>query len=113
VLKQVPYPLDSLLKAADSLKLELSAEQQKAIAEASAKYRAFVDGRGDEFAALLTSNNGRPDMGALAPKLQTLNLSIVRELQGAVKAVEGILTPAQWAKVPDKIKFPFGQQQGG
>ena len=113
VLKQVPYPLDSLLKAADSLKLELSSEQQKAIAEASAKYRAFVDVRGDEFAALLTSNNGRPDMGALAPRMQTINLSIVRELQGAIKAVEGILTPAQWAKVPDKIKFPFGQQQGG
>lgn len=113
VLKQVPYPLDSLLKLADSLKLELSSDQRTGVADAATKYRLFVDARGDEFAVLLTSNNGRPDMGAIAPRIQTLNLAIVRELQGAIKKVEGILSAAQWAKVPDKIKFPFGQQAGG
>jgi hypothetical protein len=52
-------------------------------------------------------------MGAMAPKLQQVNIAIVRELQAGMKRVEGSLTPAQWAKVPDKIKFPFGQQPGG
>jgi hypothetical protein len=113
VLKQVPYPLDSLLRVADSLGLSLTTEQVAAINDASRKYRTFVLARGDDFALLLTSNNGRPDMGAIAPKLQTLNLSIVRELQAAIKQVESLLTPAQWAKVPDKIKYPFGQQGGG
>ncbi|MCA0377610.1 MAG: carboxypeptidase regulatory-like domain-containing protein [Gemmatimonadetes bacterium] len=113
VLKQVPYPVDSLLRKADSLQLGLSAEQVAQLQALGTRYRAYVDARGDEFAALLTSNNGRPDMGAIAPKLQQLNLGIVRELQTTLKQVEGVLTPAQWAKVPDKIRFPFGQQQPG
>ena len=62
---------------------------------------------------LLSANNGRPDMGAMAPRLQEINVSIVRELQQGMKRVEGTLTSAQWAKVPDKIKYPFGQQGGG
>ena len=84
-----------------------------AIAATAEHYRKFVDARGDELAVLLTANGGRPDMGAMAPKLQQVNVSIVRELQQGMKRVEGTLTPAQWAKVPDKIKYPFGQQPGG
>lgn len=113
VLSQVPYPFDSLLRKADSLALELTAEQRSVIAATAEHYRKFVDARGDELALLLTANGGRPDMGAMAPKLQQVNVSIVRELQQGMKRVEGTLTPAQWAKVPDKIKYPFGQQPGG
>jgi|JI10StandDraft_1071094.scaffolds.fasta_scaffold00832_16 hypothetical protein len=113
VLSQVPYPFDSLLRKADSLALELTAEQRSVIAATAEHYRKFVDARGDELAVLLTANGGRPDMGAMAPKLQQVNVSIVRELQQGMKRVEGTLTPAQWAKVPDKIKYPFGQQPGG
>jgi hypothetical protein len=113
VLKQVPYPIDSLLRVADSVALNLTDVQRTELARLNMQYRRFVDARGDEFAVLLSSNNGRPDMGAIAPRLQTLNLAIVRELQAMIKGVETALTPAQWAKVPDKIRFPFGQQGGG
>jgi len=113
VLKQVPYPLDSLTRIADSLGLALTPEQSAIIKSAGDKYRVFIDARGDEIARMLTANNGRPDMGVLGPKLQEINLAIVRELQASIKAVEAALTPAQWAKLPDKIKFPFGQQGGG
>lgn len=113
VLRQVPYPFDSLLKAADTLGVALTDAQRSTIAEVAARYRSFVDARGDEIVVLLSANNGRPDMGAMAPRLQEINVSIVRELQQGMKRVEGTLTSAQWAKVPDKIKYPFGQQGGG
>jgi Carboxypeptidase regulatory-like domain len=113
ILSQVPYPFDSLLKANDSLGINLTTEQRATIAQVATQYRTFVDARGDELATLLSANGGRPDMGAMAPKLQQVNIAIVRELQAGMKRVEGSLTPAQWAKVPDKIKFPFGQQPGG
>ncbi|MCC6242885.1 MAG: TonB-dependent receptor [Gemmatimonadaceae bacterium] len=113
VLRQVPYPFDSLLKAPDSLGIALTAAQRATIAEVAARYRTFVDARGDEIVVLLSANNGRPDMGAMAPRLQQINVSIVRELQQGMKTIEGALTPAQWAKIPDKIKYPFGQQGGG
>jgi len=112
LLRQVPYPLDTLLERADSLGLALTAPQRDAVHAAAAQYRVFVDARGDEIARMLTANNGRPDMGALGPRLQEINLAIVRELQRSLKTVEAALTPAQWAKLPDRIKFPFGQQGG-
>jgi hypothetical protein len=61
---------------------------------------------------MLTANGGRPDMGAIGPRLQEVNLAIVKALQQSIKTTETTLTPAQWAKLPDKIKYPFGQQGG-
>jgi hypothetical protein len=113
VLRQVPYPLDSLLKQADSLELALTAEQRATITAAGTKYRVFINARGEELATLLSANGGRPDMGVVGPKLQTVNVGIVRELQASIKLLEATLTPAQWAKVPEKVKFPLGQQPGG
>jgi hypothetical protein len=113
ILSQVPYPFDSLLKVADSLAIGLTPAQRTTIAEVATQYRVFVDARGDELAIILSANGGRPDMGAMAPKLQEVNVSIVRELQADMKRLEALLTVEQWAKVPDKIKFPFGQQPGG
>jgi hypothetical protein len=45
----------------------------------------------------------------MAPTLQQVNIVIVRELQQSVRNAEAALTPSQWAKVPDRIKFPVGQ----
>lgn len=112
VARQVPYPLDSLLRVADSLGLALTPAQQNAVQAAAKSYRTFVDVQIDEIVTMLTANGGRPDMGAIAPRLQQVNLAIVKELQNAIKAAEAALTPAQWAKLPDKIRFPFGQQGG-
>lgn len=113
VARQVPYPLDSLLRVADSLSLGLTAAQRDTIAAEAKRYRVVADARIDEIVAMLTSNGGRPDMGAIAPKLQAANLALVRAIQESLKAVERTLSPAQWTKLPDKIRFPFGQQQPG
>jgi hypothetical protein len=113
VARQVPYPLDSLLRVADSLALGLSAVQRDTIVSEAKRYRVIADARIDEIVGMLTSNNGRPDMGAIAPKLQQANIALVKAIQESLKNVERILSPAQWSKVPDKIRFPFGQQQPG
>jgi hypothetical protein len=113
VARQVPYPLDSLLRVADSLSLGLTSAQRDTITAEATRYRVIADARIDEIVSLLTSNGGRPDMGAIAPKLQQANLALVKAIQEAIKAVERVLTPAQWSTVPDKIRFPFGQQQPG
>jgi len=113
VARQVPFPLDSLLRVADSLSLGLSPSQRDTITAEAKRYRVVADARIDEIVGMLTSNGGRPDMGAIAPKLQEANLALVKAIQESIKAVERILTTVQWTKVPDKIRYPFGQQQPG
>ncbi|MBL0939994.1 MAG: TonB-dependent receptor [Gemmatimonadaceae bacterium] len=113
VVRQVPYPLDSLLRIADSVSLELTAAQRDSLSAEAKRYRIVADARVDDIVALLVSNGGRPDMGAIAPKLQQANLALVKAIQESIKMVERTLSPVQWAKVPDKIRFPFGQQQPG
>lgn len=113
VLRQVPYPLDSLLRVSDSLQLDLTPAQRETITAAGKQYRVVADARVDEIVAMLTSNGGRPDMGAIAPKLQQANLALVKAIQESIKTVENVLTPAQWAKLPERIRFPFGQQSPG
>lgn len=113
VVRQVPYPLDSLLRAADSLGLALTPAQRETIDAAARQYRTIAEARIDEIVGLVTSNGGRPDMGAIAPKLQQANLALVKAIQESLKQVEATLTPAQWSKLPDKIRYPFGQQSPG
>lgn len=113
VARQIPYPLDSLLRVADSLTLELTPAQRATITEANAQYRVAAEKGLDDIVALLTSNGGRPDLGAIAPKLQQANLVLVKAIQESLKTVERALTPAQWNRLPDRIRFPFGQQAPG
>lgn len=112
VLKQVPFLVDSLLKKADSLELALTDAQRTALAAEGARYRTVIDPPVVAIAALLAANDGRPDLGAIAPKLQEQNLVLVRLIQQSLANVKGVLTAEQWAKVPDKIRFPFGQAGG-
>ncbi len=113
VARQVPYPLDSLLRVSDSLQLDLAPTQRESIAAAAKQYRTIADARIDEIVGMLMSNGGRPDLGAIAPKLQQANLALVKAIQESLKTVESVLTPAQWGKLPERIRFPFGQQSPG
>jgi hypothetical protein len=109
ILKGVPYPVERILDAADSLTLDLTKDQRTNLTAIAAHYRTLVDSIGDAVAKLLAGGGAHPDLGAMAPKLQQVNIAIVKELQQSIKNAEGALTPAQWAKVPDRIKFPLGQ----
>jgi hypothetical protein len=113
VARQIPYPLDSLLRVADSLGLDLTPAQRTTITEANQQYRVAAEKGLDDIVALLTSNGGRPDLGAIAPRLQQANLVLVKAIQESLKTVERALTPVQWNKLPDRIRYPFGQQGPG
>jgi len=113
VARQIPYPLDSLLRVADSLGLELTPAQRTTITEANQQYRVAAEKGLDDIVALLTSNGGRPDLGAIAPRLQQANLVLVKAIQESLKIVERALTPVQWNRLPDRIRYPFGQQGPG
>jgi hypothetical protein len=112
VMKQVPFLVDSLLKKADSLALGLTDAQTAALTAEGTRYRAAIDPPVVAIAALLASNDGRPDLGAIGPKLQEQNLLLVRIIQQSLANVKNIVTPEQWAKIPDRIRYPFGQQGG-
>ena len=109
ILKGVPYPVQSILDKADSLQLDLTADQRTKLTAVAVRYHTVVDSIGDTVGKLLVAGGARADVGALAPVLQQVNIVIVRELQQSVKNAEAALTPAQWAKVPDRVKFPLGQ----
>jgi hypothetical protein len=110
VMRQVPFLVDSLLAKADSLALGVTDAQRLALLAEGTRYRTEIDPPVTGIAALLASNGGRPDMGAIGPKMQEQNLVLVRLIQQSLVRMQQLLTPEQWAKVPDKIRFPFGQQ---
>jgi hypothetical protein len=109
ILSGVPYPVKSILDKADSLQLSLTPDQKTKLSAVAARYQTVVDSIGDAVGKLLVAQGEHADVGAMAPMLQQVNIVIVRELQLSIKNAEAAVTPAQWAKVPDRIKFPIGQ----
>nr|MCU0623300.1 carboxypeptidase regulatory-like domain-containing protein [Gemmatimonadaceae bacterium] len=99
VLKQVPFLVDSLLKKADSLQLGLTAAQQQALTAEAARYRTAIDPPITAITAMLAANEGRPDLGAIGPKLQEQNLVLVRLIQQSLANMRAAVTPEQWAKI--------------
>lgn len=107
ILKGVPYPVQLLLDTAEVLQLNLTRDQRSKLGTIAARYKVQIDSVGTLIAELLVAAGPKPDLAALAPKIQTVNLGVIKALQQSVKDAEGALTPAQWAKVPDRIKLPL------
>lgn len=112
IARNVPMPGKQLLEQADSLKLELTPEQTGKLTLMQDAYAHQMDSVLTYVATVLRDAGPNPDVGALGPKLQSVNVGVVKALQQLLKDMQATLTPAQWAKVPDKIKFPLGQQPG-
>ena len=111
ILKNVPYPAQMLLDQADSLKLDLTAGEKSRLKTIAATYKQQIDSIGDVVGKLLLDAGPNPDLGALQPRFVSVNVFVVKILQQVVRDMQATLTAEQWAKVPDKIKFPLGQQQ--
>lgn len=107
ILKGVPYPVKQLLDQGDSLKLDLTRDQRKKLSDINAVYSKQIDSVGDVVAKMLLDAGPRPDLGALAPKLQGINMGVIGALQKSVKDAQAALTPEQWAKVPERIRLPL------
>ncbi len=107
---RLPNPADSVLAMRDSL--GLTADQQaklKVLADSvRAQHAALVEAIQNE----VTKAGPNPDptrlFAALRPQLQAVQVGT----QKAIAAVQAVLTPEQWAKVPERIRTPRRGQGG-
>jgi hypothetical protein len=109
ILAGVPYPVKLLLEQADSLKLNLTADQRAKLTVISTTYSRQIDSVGNVVAQMLLDAGPHPDLGALAPRIQAINIGVIKVLQQAVKDAQTTLSPEQWAKLPERIRLPFQQ----
>jgi hypothetical protein len=107
ILKGVPYPIKTLIEQADSLNLDLTRDQRVKLNAINATYTKQIDSVGDVVAKMLSDAGEHPDLGAMAPKLQAINLGVLKVLTQSIKDAQTALTPEQWAKVPERIRLPF------
>jgi hypothetical protein len=107
ILAGVPFPVKMLLEQADSLKLGLSTDQRAHLTVIADTYARQIDSVGAVVAQILIDAGPHPDLGALAPRMQSINLGVVKVLQQAVKDAQGVLSAEQWAKLPERIRFPL------
>jgi len=97
----------TLLEQADSLKLNLTRDQRTKLNTIESVYNRQIDSVGNMVAQILVEAGPRPDLGALGPKLQKVNLGVITVLQQSVKDAQNALSAEQWAKVPERIRLPL------
>ena len=112
--RAVPNPFRQILDMNDSLKLELTAEQK-------AKLTLMGDSlqvKADTLVGALAQTLGGTDTRSADPiQLGMRMRGRVQEGQAlatkAIRDAEAILTPEQWAKVPNTVKEPFRRRLDG
>jgi hypothetical protein len=87
--------------------LDLTRDQRVKLNAINATYTKQIDSVGDVVAKMLSDAGEHPDLGALAPKLQAINLGVLKVLTQSIKDAQTALSPEQWAKVPERIRLPF------
>jgi hypothetical protein len=107
----LPNPADSVLAMKDSL--GLTADQQ-------AKLRVLADSVTAEHKALaaaiqteVTKAGPNPDQIRMFAALRPLLQSAQAGVRKAIADVQAVLTPEQWARVPERIRTPRGRGAGG
>lgn len=105
-----PLPIAMTLAEADSLELNLTAEQLARLHVLDDSIRAQADTIVGAIAEILWSAGPNPDPGAVAPKLAKTQPEALGLIQNSAAALESILTPQQWALLPGRIKFPLRAQ---
>jgi hypothetical protein len=111
--RAIPNPFQRILELNDSLKLDLTADQKSKLQVMRDSLQVKADTLIGALAQTLGSNEAR---NADALQLGARMRGRIQEGRAlalkAVKDAEQVLTPDQWAKVPDDIKQPFQGQQG-
>jgi hypothetical protein len=113
----VPNAFLDIIAANDSAKLELTADQISKLQAAGDAFKVKADSLVDRVANMLADTTVKtPDPMTVFAKLQPSMAEGRKLATQAINDAKGILTPAQWAKVPDSIKTPGlrrGDGQGG
>lgn len=97
-------PVQSIIALKDSI--ALSAEQLEKLQPLSDTLAAHNKALGDEFQKLMKDAGANPDMGATFGRIRPKMEAAQRERTAALKQVQGILTPEQWEKVPERVRNP-------
>ena len=110
---RIQNPLAQLIAMKDTLKL--TDDQVVQLNVISDSLAAQSQRLGDEVRAMLAKAGNNPDpsvvMAQLRPKLEEGR----KNMTGAMKQAEGVLTPEQWKQVPQNVRNPFsgfGQPAG-
>jgi hypothetical protein len=104
-----PLPIKMALTLADSLKLELTPAQLARLNALNDSVNVQADTLVGTIAEVLSKAGSNPDPGAIAPKLQRSQTEALRIIQKSATDLKAVLTPEQWAKLPDRIRFPLQQ----
>jgi hypothetical protein len=116
VQRYVPNIFRTILTRADTLKLDLTANQKSLLTVLADSLVHQIDTLGLKVAAKMRGMGNNADQAAVQVQLRGI-FAVAQEL-GARSIAEAqiILTKEQWAKLPDPVKHPqsvFGPVQGG
>ena len=110
----VPNAFLDIIAINDSAKLELTADQLAKLQAAGDSFRLKSDSLIDKVANILGDSTVKnPDPMTIFAKLQPSMAAGRKLATQAISEAKAILTPAQWAKVPDSIKTPGLRRDGG
>jgi hypothetical protein len=108
----VPNAFLEIIAANDSAKLELTPDQITRLQTGGDAFKVKSDSLVDKVAAILGDTTVKsPDPMTIFAKLQPSITEGRKLATQAINDAKGILTPEQWAKVPESIKTP-GQRRG-
>jgi hypothetical protein len=103
----VPNAFFDIIAINDSLKLELTPEQIAKLQTAGDAFKVKADSLIDKVANILGDSTVKnPDPMTIFAKLQPSMTEGRKLATQAINDAKGILTPSQWAKVPESIKTP-------
>jgi Carboxypeptidase regulatory-like domain len=113
----VPNAFLDIIAVNDSAKLELTPDQMTKLKAAGDSFQVKADSLIDRVANMLADTTVKsPDPMTVFAKLQPSMTEGRKLATQAINDSKAILTPAQWAKVPDSIKTPGlrrGDGEGG
>ena len=110
----VPNAFLDIIAVNDSAKLELTPDQITRLQTAGDAFKLKSDSLIDKVANILgDSTQKNPDPMTIFAKLQPSMTEGRKLATQAITDAKAILTPAQWAKVPDRIKTPGLRREGG
>ncbi len=112
--RAVPNPFRQIVDLNDSLKLELTADQTSKLKVMGDSLQVKADSIVESLAQTLGGTDARnADPMQLGMRMRGKIQEGRTLAQKAIKDVESVLTPEQWAKVPKEVKQPFQQPREG
>jgi hypothetical protein len=100
------------LESADSLGLSLTAEQLARLTAANDSINVVADTLVGRIAEILARAGSNPDPMTVGPRLAATQNESIRVVNGSVAILRDVLTPAQWALLPERIRLPLQSLRG-